>query len=150
MFSSDLRGQGTNSHDEAWFRGGETLDNATFLLLGAAQVVFGDTHGTRSHKASYGLIEWFEVVTFQHHDVLGHGLGARQEPQQPQCYPQIRQPCVPCTLLPPSHAAPSPSLKAVFCTKGQNQVRTQAHIPIERHLGIGQHQQLFPGIPFYS
>src|SRR5215471_15286271 len=41
-------------------------------------------------------------------------------------------------------------LKAIFGAKRQNQVRAQANIPIDRHLGIGQQQQLFPGIPFYS
>ena len=51
-----------------------------FLFLGAAQVVFGDVHWTRSNKASHGLIERFEVVAFQDHDVLCPGLGERQEP----------------------------------------------------------------------
>jgi hypothetical protein len=80
VFSGDLSGQGTNSHDEARFGGGETLDNATFLFLGAAQVVFGDMRWTRGNKASHGLIEWFEVMAFQDHDVLCPGWGERQEP----------------------------------------------------------------------
>ena len=101
VFSGDLRRQGTNSHDEARFGGGETLDNAAFLLLGAAQVVFGDVHWTRSHKASHGLIERFEVVAFQDDDVLCPGLGERQEPQQTQGYLHIPQPCVPCTSSTP-------------------------------------------------
>ena len=80
MFSGDLRRQGTNRHDEARFGGGETLDNAAFLFLRAAQVVFGDTHWTRSYKASHGLIERFEVMAFQDDDVLCPGFGEWQEP----------------------------------------------------------------------
>jgi hypothetical protein len=35
---------------------------------------------TRGNKASYSLIERFEVVAFQDHDVLCPGLGEWQEP----------------------------------------------------------------------
>jgi len=80
VFSGDLRRQGTNRYDEARFGRGETLDNATFLFLGATQVVFGDVHWTCGNKASHGLIERFEVVAFQDHDALCPGLGERQEP----------------------------------------------------------------------
>src|SRR5262249_36195881 len=55
-----------------------------------------------------------------------------------------------CVCFPPPAMCISLPLKAIFGAKRQNQVRAQARILIERHLGVGQQQQLFPGIPFYS
>src|SRR5215475_6353828 len=52
-------------------------------------------------------------------------------------------------FLPPARRI-SLSLKAIFSSKRHNKVRAQARLSIERHLGIGRHYQLFPGIPFYS
>src|SRR5262245_3338893 len=52
--------------------------------------------------------------------------------------------------FPPPPCADHSLLKAIFGAKCQNQVRTQPRILVERHLGIGQYQQLFPGIPFYT